>query len=186
MARYFDQIEARIIKRLHAEAMSDESREELLRSTGIDDPQLIDELSKLGITVDELIALRFFPLVMVAWAEDNADVEERHVVQAQAGKLGIREDSTAWIVLDTWLRTPPPGIGVDAWKRYTHSVFSKMSTVACERLIELTRDQMTQVAKASGGHFGIGKVSGKERTMIDRLVETMRGQMKSVQKKSGH
>jgi hypothetical protein len=178
MARYFDQIEARIMKRLHAEAMSDESRAELLRTTGIQDPQLIDELSKLGITADELIALRFFPLVMVAWAEDSADSDERHVVQAQAKRLGIREDSTAWIVLDTWLRTRPPGVGVDAWKRYTHGIFSRMSPMACERLIELTRAQMTSVAKASGGHFGIGKVSRKEHTMIDRLVTTMQNQMK--------
>lgn len=177
-AHYFDQLEASIIKRLHAEAMTSQSRSELLKSTGIEDPELIDELSKLGISADELIVLRFFPLVMVAWAEDHADMEERHAIQAQAKQLGIRDDSTAWLLLDTWLRTPPPGIGVDAWKRYIHGILAKMSPRGKERLITLTERQMTKVAEASGGYFGFGKVSGKERTMIDRLVKTMRQQAK--------
>jgi hypothetical protein len=176
--RYLDQLEAHIVKRLHAEAMSEKSRAELLRSTGVEDPQLVDELSKLGITADELVALRLFPLVMVAWAEDHADLEEREAIQAEASTLGIRGDSTAWMVLDTWLRKRPPGLGVDAWKRYTHNVISRMSPAAISRLIKLTEKQMIHVAKASGGHLGFGKVSHKERTMIDRLVATMKQQSK--------
>ena len=46
-AHYFDELEARIVQRLHAEAKSDESRAELLRNTGVEDPQLLDELSRL-------------------------------------------------------------------------------------------------------------------------------------------
>lgn len=177
-AHYFNQLEASIVKRLHNEAVTEQSRSELLRSTGIEDPELIDELARLGISANELIVVRFFPLVMVAWAEDHADLEERHAIQAQAQQLGIREDSTAWLLLDTWLRTPPPGIGVDAWKRYIHGVLAKMSPQGTERLISLTERQMTKVAEASGGYLGFGKVSAKERTMIDRLVKTMRQQAK--------
>ena len=66
LAHYFDELEARIVQRLHAEATTDSARAELLRATGVEDPELIDELSKLGITVDELLALRLLPLVMVA------------------------------------------------------------------------------------------------------------------------
>ena len=114
---------------------------------------------------------------MVAWAEDHADLDEREAIQAQATELGIREDSTAWLTLDTWLRKRPPGLGVDAWKRYTHDMLRKMSPLATERLIKLTEQQMTKVAKSSGGHLGFGKVSRKERTMIDRLVATMQQQV---------
>lgn len=176
LAHYFDALEAQIVQRLHSEAGTDESRAQLLRSTGVDDVELVDELVKLGITVDELIAVRFIPLVLVAWAEDHADLDEREVVKAQAKELGIREDSTAWLTLDTWLRTRPPGVGVDAWKRYTHDIFLKMSPKAISRLIKLTERQMTAVAKASGGHLGFGKVSQKESTMINRLTEIMREQ----------
>lgn len=178
-AHFLDELEARIVQRLHAEATSETSRTELLRTTGISDPTLLDDLSRMGITTDELIVLRFFPLVMVAWAEDHADLEERDVVKGQAKAIGIREDSTAWLVLDTWLRKRPPGIGVDAWRRYTEETFKKISPVAAKKLIHLTEKQMTAVAKASGGHLGFGKVSQKERLMIDKLVQTMQDHVAS-------
>ena len=176
-AHYFAELEARILQRLHAEANTEASRAQLIRSTGVDDPALIDELSKLGISADELICLRFIPLVLVAWAEDHADAEEREVIRAQAAKLGIREDSTAWLVLETWLQKQPPGLGIDAWKRYTRGILKKMSRNAANRLIHLTEKQMITVAKASGGHLGVGKVSHKESTMIDRLLTIMHEQV---------
>ena len=76
------------------------------------------------------------------------------------------------------MRRRPPGLGVDAWKRYTRNILAKVSPKMAQRLIELARTQMTAVAKASGGHLGFGKVSRKERTMIDRLVATMKQQAK--------
>jgi hypothetical protein len=170
---YFDELEKKIRHKIHVEAMTNEGRAELIRSTGVMDHELIDELVKLGIPADGLIALRLFPLVLVAWAENDVDEHERLAVMTEALKLGILEDTTAWIVLDAWLTRQPPGLGVDAWRRYTRDSFSKMSNVAADRLIELTRQQMTAVAKASGGHLGFGKVSKKEQILIDRLVEAM-------------
>ncbi len=181
-AHYFDQLEADIIKRLHREAETAQSRCELLHSTGAHDSDLVDELSRLGITAHEVIILRFLPLVLVAWAEDVADPKEQKVVTGYAERLGVKEDSTAWIVLDTWLRGRPPGLTVDAWKRYTRNILAKVSAKNAERLIELTRRQMTDVAKASGGHLGFGKVSRKERTMIDRMVAIMRQQAKLAER----
>ncbi len=180
VAHYYAELEARIVKRLHAEAGSETSRAALVRSTGVEDPQLIEELSKLGITADELICLRFIPLVLVAWAEDRADSEEREVILTQAAKLGIREDSTAWLVLETWLQKQPPGLGIDAWKRYTRGILKKISRNAANRLIHLTEKQMITVAKASGGHLGLGKVSHKESTMINRLLTIMHEQVEQV------
>lgn len=173
---FFAELEQQIVKQLREEASSDKGREELIRSTGIRDPELIQELGKLGVTADGLMALRLFPLVLVAWAEQNADVNEREAVMTQAVQLGVREDSTAWVLLDQWLQKSPPGIGVDAWKRYTHEMFAEMSSVAQNRLIELTENQMTSVAKASGGHFGFGKVSAEEKATIHQVIESMKRQ----------
>ncbi|WP_182866796.1 hypothetical protein [Stieleria mannarensis] len=175
-ARYFAELEARIVQRLHAEAGSAEARAALVRSTGVEDPRLIDELCKLGITADELICLRFIPLVLVAWAEDSADAEEREAIHAEAKKLGIGEDSTAWLVLETWLQKRPPGLGVDAWKRYTRGIMKKLTLNAANRLIHLTEKQMIAVAKASGEGADLGKVSHKESLMIDRLLTIMHEQ----------
>ncbi|WP_419189131.1 hypothetical protein [Stieleria marina] len=174
---FFSQLEDQILRRLHVEASSDEGRAELLRSTGIQDVKLLDELGRLGIPADGVVALRLFPLALVSWAEDDTDDSERNTVMAAADQLGIAEGTTAWIVLDQWLTKRPPGLGVDAWKRYTHEIFAKMSIVAQKRLIELAEKQMTAVAKASGGSLGIGSVSKKEKAIIHQVVTAMRQQM---------
>ncbi|MEM9588655.1 MAG: hypothetical protein AAGA03_15345 [Planctomycetota bacterium] len=171
--QYFADLEDKIVEKLHQDVVSEEGRAELIRATGVEDAKLIEELTRLGITADGLIALRLFPLVLVAWAEANADAQERGVVMMQAHELGIREDTTAWVLLHTWLRKRPPGLCVDAWRRYLHGRFSNVTDTAAEKLIDLTRRQMTAVAKASGGVLGLGKVSEKEQLMIDRLVATM-------------
>lgn len=178
-AKFFAYLERQIEQRLRAEAATPEGRAALLKSTGVQDVQLIEELAKLGITADGLIALRLFPLVLVAWAEANVDDKERKIAMAEAKKIGIIEGSVAWILLDTWLTEPPRGISVDAWKRYVHAKFKPMSKAAQEKLIDLTKNQMHAVAKASGGHLGLGKVSEKEQLMILKLTSIMREQIDS-------
>lgn len=175
-AHFFSKLQQRLVKQLCEEASSPQGREALIRSTGIRDPKLIQELGKLGVTADGLLAMRLFPLVLVAWAEQNADARERDAVMSEAAKQGIDENSTAWVLLEQWLRERPPGIGVDAWMRYTHQMFAKMSEVTKKHLIRLTKKQMTSVAKASGGHLGFGKVSAKEKAIIQQVIESMKRQ----------
>lgn len=175
--RYFSQLEGQIVQRLREEASSDAGREELIRSTGIRDPELVAELGKLGVTSDELVSLRLFPLVLVAWAEKRADEHEQETVMAEALQMGIHEGSSAWVMLDQWLRKRPPGLATDAWKRYIHEMFHDMSRVAQQRLILVTEQQMIRVAKASGGHLGFGKVSKREKAIIEETIAAMRQQI---------
>lgn len=174
-AHFFSEVEQMIVDRLHDEAESPEGRAELVRSTGINDETLIDELIQLGVTADGVVALRLFPLVLVAWSGDATDADERNTVMAEALRLGIREDSTAWVLLNTWLKHRPPSITVDAWKRYTKDMFASMSTTSRRRMIEFMEKEMTAVAKASGGHFGLGKISKQEAATIKRMKLIMEG-----------
>ena len=176
--RFFADLEDMIVDRLHSEAETEQGHAELVRSTGIQDKQLIAELVDLGITAQGLMALRLLPLVLVAWAEDRVDEQERIKVMAEANRLGIQEGSVAAVLLHEWLRKMPHGECVDAWKRLMHGIFQEMSEVAQNKLIDATEQQMTAVAKASGGHLGIGKVSTKERQMIAGLTLALRKQMK--------
>lgn len=175
-ANCLNDIEHRIVKRLRQDAETTEGREQLIRSTGAGDPQLIEELIDLGITAEGLISLRLFPLVLVAWAEDRADGPERNTVMEEARRIGIRDDSVPFVLLDQWMTRQPPGITVDAWKRSLRLDFARMSALAQQKLIRMTEKQMVAVAKASGGILGLGKVSKKERILIDHIVSTMREQ----------
>ena len=66
---------------------------------------------------------------------------------------------------------------MDAWKRYIHEMFHDMSRVAQQRLILVTEQQMTRVAKASGGHLGFGRLSAKEKATIEQTIAAMRHQI---------
>ncbi len=171
--KFFTDLEDLIVTRLKTHYGSKQGRDELVRSTGIHDETLISELCQLGVDADSLIALRLFPLVIVAWAEERADEAERSSVMDEAKRMGIAEDSVAWLMLDSWLRRSPPGIGVDAWKRYTHELFSSLTRASKKQLIELTERQMIAVAKASGGYFGLGKISTREQRAIDQVRDAM-------------
>lgn len=180
-AHFFDQVEQLIVSRLHNESETDQGRAELVRSTGADDPVLIKELIQLGITADGLVALRLFPMVWVAWAEENATPPERKVVMAEALKAGVRADSVPWVLLDHWLKKRPPAFCVDAWKRYLHGSFVSMTKASQTRLIETTQRQMTAVAKASGGVLGIGSISRRERNIMNQLLGAMHDEQASGQ-----
>jgi hypothetical protein len=105
-------------------------------------------------------------------------IHDEHLLD-EFGKLGITADGLMalrlfpLVLVDQWLTKRPPGLGVDAWKRYTHEVFLTMQDVAQKRLIELTEKQMTEVAKASGGHLGFGKVSNREKAVIRQVIASM-------------
>ena len=178
MDEYLDYLKHQVVYKLHEETQTKQGRADLIRSTGIDDLALTDELVELGITADGVIALRLFPLVLVAWADGRINTSEREAVMAEALRFGISDDSSAWLILDNWLMSRPSSLCLDAWKRYTHDTFVQMSDVATQRLIELTNRQMTSVAKSSGGHLGYGKVSEKEHSMINQIVATMKIQAK--------
>lgn len=174
---FFEDVDRHLLKRLHAEADTEAGRRALIEATGVDDPVLVEELVALGIPSEGLIALRLVPLVCVAWSQDRTDVAERDAVMDEARRIGIIDGSAAYVLLDHWLRRLPPREIIDAWERYMHGLMGQMSEVACRKLIALTERQMAAVAKASGGHFGLGRVSRKEREMIQQMAKALRKQI---------
>lgn len=171
--KYQDDLEDVILQRMRTEAQSDRARSELAAQTGIADETLLEELSNLGFTSRTLVALRLIPLLSVAWADKHVDASERAQVLKAAAKIGIIQGSGAYVLLEHWLREPPPAESVDAWKRYMRRVMSKLGVKAQQKLVNLIRGQMMTIAKASGGHFGIGRVSAKERHTIDGFVKAL-------------
>ncbi len=171
---FFRDVDEMIVRRLRSEAESGGARETLIKTTGLTDKTLIDELTQLGVTPEGLIAMRLVPLVMVAWAQGGVDEAERETVLKESRRFGVVDGSVAAVLLEHWLNRKPPLAILDAWKRYMNSECSKMSKAAKEKMIELMEQQMAAVAKASGGHFGVGKVAANEQQIIDMMTHVLR------------
>lgn len=172
--KYIDELNNDAVHRLQLEAHSDSARDELVRKTGIIDRQLLGTLTEMGFTARTLVAIRLIPLVLVAWADHHVDRRERQTIMNAANDLGIRPGTDASIMLEHWLREMPPKQSIDAWKKYIETIVRKMGVKTKVRFAEYFRSQMMAVAKASGGHFGFGKVSPNERRMINEFLEALR------------
>jgi hypothetical protein len=138
-------------------------------NAAIEDESLLDELAKLGFTTPTLSTLRLMPLVLVAWADDRVDSQERELIVEAARRAGVHQNTDAFVILDHWLRHRPPAAMAELWKRYTCSVLQGFDDGPRRRLVNNLRSQMLAVANASGGWLGMRRISWQERAVIDAM-----------------
>jgi hypothetical protein len=169
-SEFFDNLDDAYVEPLQAHATSEARRRDLISRSGIRDQRLIDELIRLQITPESLIAVRLIPLVMVAWSDGEITEEERSSVRVEAAKLGIGEATIPGKLLDAWLKTRPRREMANAWKRYAHLLMASMSSEMCEVYISELDREMKAIARASGGKMGIGKISEEEQIVIERFT----------------
>lgn len=170
---FFRNVDSMILSRLQNEPDPDCAKQALSNLTGLKDPVLLRELVQLGITPPGLVSIHLAPLVLVAWAQNGISAAERKTIIAQSRSYGIQDGSVASILLEHWLNYRPPATLYDAWKRFTLNELSQMKKRPKEKLTRLIETQMVAVAKASGGHFGIGKISSEQQKLINRATAVL-------------
>src|SRR6478672_1013547 len=77
---YFRQEDARLLKKLQDKAHLDEIAVALGDKLQVDNPDLLERVKALGITLDTAPALFLAPLVQVAWASGSVSKAEHHAV----------------------------------------------------------------------------------------------------------
>jgi len=79
-ANYFRQQDERLLERLRQNAKLEEIAGALAEKLQIDNPQLLERVKALGITVDTAPALFLAPLVQVAWSDGSVSRKEHETV----------------------------------------------------------------------------------------------------------
>jgi hypothetical protein len=146
-----------------------ETKEALAAVSGIKDEAVLQKLVDINVRPETLAALSAIPLVEVVWADGHVDADERKFVLDFAGKQGIASGSVGHGLLERWLAHRPGDDLLTTWQAYVAGL--------CERLTPADRDALKAellrtakaAASASGGFLGIGKVSGKEKTILEKL-----------------
>src|SRR5262245_7461902 len=95
------------------------SREALAKSSGINNPAIVEKLLGLGIRPEILSALALVPLAEVAWADGSLDDKERTAILDRAEQTGIAPGSPNHALLESWLERRPPSELLSAW---THMI----------------------------------------------------------------
>lgn len=167
---YFRKQDRELIERMRKAAAENEAR----ARTGIQDPELLRDLSDLGFTGDTVSLLPLIPILQVAWADADVSPEERKLILEIARIRGIAEGSPADQQLAAWLtHRPAPSVFAGAGR-----LVAAMLAAGSTATQDLSADDLVKycenIAAASGGILGLAKVSAGERAAIEQVQKTLK------------
>lgn len=172
---YFWRKDQELIEKMRRAADAEKAQRELGRTAGLEDPELIRELAALGFTVDTLPLLPLMPLIQVAWAEGGVSDAERQLILKLARSRGVAAGSAADEQLSRWLTAAP---ATDVFTRATRLIRA-MLTSGTAAGTAVSPDELVryceEIASASGGMFGMRKVSAEERALLSQIASTLEG-----------
>jgi hypothetical protein len=171
---YFRKKDRELIEKMKETAAADRAKRDLGAKTGIVEPAVLQELHELGFTPETVVLLPLVPVVQMAWAEGGVTPAERKLLGELARARGVAEGSAADHQLSEWMTTRP---GTDVFAKASRLIRAMLDAGSQEG-DRLSADdvirQAESIASASGGMFGIGKVSAEERAMLARLATELK------------
>jgi len=174
-AVFFQNVDARLIANLRNELSQLEEAHKLAHVSEIMDEHVLRDLVQVGVTAESLLAMRFVPMIKVAWSDGYISPAERAAVLKAAVTENIQPDSPAYQLLCNWLERPPEKAVFVAWKEYIHELAQHMPADSLTKLRQRTASLCNRVAKASGGVLGFGGISHVERETIEDCLATYDG-----------
>jgi hypothetical protein len=169
---FFAKENAKKLGELRAAEEAKSTREALSQASGITDPEVLDELRRLGFRAETLAALSLYPLVAVAWADRSIKSTERRAVLDAAHAAGIQRGDVAHDLLESWLNKRPGDDLLKAWRDMVGALKEQLGEKALASIRDDLLSRAKGVAKAAGGVLGLGsKVSDAERKVLDDLKD---------------
>lgn len=171
---YFRKRDRELIERMRQAAAVEDARQEMGRKTGLADPELLQELQDLGFTPDTVSLLPLVPVVQVAWAEGGVTGEERDLLIRLARSRGIEEGSAAARVLAAWMTNRPDVTVFNRAGRLIRAMLASGVEEAGALSVEDLVKHCEAIAGASGGMFGIGRISAEERALLSTIATDLK------------
>ena len=171
---YFRKRDRELIERMRQAAAAEQARRELEAKTGLHDPELLHDLQELGFAPDTIALLPIVPILQVAWAEGGVSEAERKLIVQLARARGIGPNSAADRQLTQWLERRP---SADVFASATRLIRAMLDHPP-EAFADLSADDVIKysesIASASGGMFGIGKISAEERATLAQIASALK------------
>jgi hypothetical protein len=167
--QFFAELDAKLLAELKVKQDRENMRSEFARITGLNDPQILDAIYKLGVTPQSFAALRVFPLVAVAWADGILQASEVSTLKVLAATHFDLNHSPAGQVLAKWLESAPKPELFTAWETYAKALVSALPAADAESLKSTLIKEIQTIASASGGLLGWAAISAGEHTALNRI-----------------
>ena len=173
---YFQRKDRELVERMRQRAQAERQLRELGESMGVTDPEVIHELAELGFTPETAKLLPLIPVLEMAWAGGSVTPPERKMVVDVARARGIEKESAADHQLLEWLDRRPEESVFRRAGRLIHALVESGARV------DVTPDDLLKyceaIADASGGLFGIRRISADERATLERIANEIKGRQK--------
>jgi hypothetical protein len=169
---YFRQRDKELIERMRHAAEAEQTRKNLQDASGIQNTALLQDLEELGFTPDTLPLLPLIPVLQVAWAEGGISAAERTMIVNLARSRGITGGGGADQQLTDWLDRRPSDDTFRKAGRLISAMLDRPGSLKVDAADLLAYCE--QIAAASGGIFGIGKVSAEERAALEEIATQLK------------
>jgi hypothetical protein len=167
---YFRKKDRELIEKIRQAAATEQVRQDLGRKAGLDDPALLQELQDLGFTPDTVGLLPLVPIIQMAWAEGGITKAEREPILRLARSLGVEEGSAADRQLTEWLTNQPAETVFTRARRLIRAMLDSGSAQTSDLNAHDLVAYCEEIASASGGILGIGRISAEERALLSSIA----------------
>jgi hypothetical protein len=170
---YFRKRDRELIERMRQATAAEQTRKDLQAKTGLQDPELVRDLQELGFTTDTVALLPLVPVLQVAWAEGGISSAERKLILDLARSRGIESGTAADRQLAEWLERRPAAAVFDGATRLIRAMVDRPDS-AGDLSVDGLLKYCENIASASGGMFGIGRVSAEERAILTSISAALK------------
>jgi len=171
---HFRKRDLELIEKLRQADRDAKANRALEQETGIHDPTMLHDLRALGFTPETFALLPLVPMVQVAWARAGISDAERSMIVNLARTRGITAGSAADHQLSEWLEHRPSEDTFHKADRLIRAIIDSPGGGA----LHLSADELIalcdRIAHASGGIFGIGRVSREERDALEEIAAAIK------------
>ena len=171
---YFRRKDRELIERMRLEAAAVQSRKDLETATGIQDPESLKDLEALGFTPQTITLLPLVPVLEVAWAEGGVSTAEREMIITLARAREIAPGSEGDQQLQEWLDRRPSDDTFHKARRLIAAMLDRPEGTELQINAGDLLLYCEQIAQASGGLFGIGRVSAEEKTALQQIAAQLK------------
>ena len=167
---HFRKKDRELIEKLRKADAAAKAHKALEQEAGIHDPAVLNELDQLGFTPATIALLPLVPVLQVAWANEGISTAERALIVNLARARGVAADSPADEKLNEWLQQRPSDDTFHKANRLIAAIVDSPAGGTMHVSGKELVDQCDRIAHASGGIFGIGSVSARERAALEEIA----------------
>ena len=172
-AAYFGQQDAKLIEKLRERARLTEIAGALAEKLAVDNQDLLNRVTQLGVTLDTGAAFLLLPLIQVAWAEGKVTHREHETILTAAAERGIQSGSADHAQLVQWLGARPSDALFETALEAIKVGLSVLPRPEAQERVNRILEACHKTAAVSGGlpkalHLQSG-VSAAEQSVLDHI-----------------